>query len=71
MSLNLKNKDLVVIYSYLKGQITREEMAIRLKRTRTNTYYYIGMAVHYWLKKGVLRFKRIADDSELGGRDIL
>ncbi len=70
MSISLKNKDMVIVYRYLTGKIDREEMTKQLHRTRTNTYYYIGRATHYWLKKGVLKFKRISDDRELGGTDL-
>lgn len=67
---NFKNKDLVLIYYYLTNQIDRAELVAGLGRTRTNTYYYVGRAVSYWLKKGVLKFKKIKDTDELGGRDI-
>ena len=70
MSISLKNKDMVIVHRYLTGKIDREEMAKQLHRTRTNAYYYIGRCAHYWLKKGILKFKRVSDDRELGGTDL-
>lgn len=68
---NLDNRELVQIYDYLRGRITRITLADELGRTRTNTYYYIGRAVHYWLKMGIIKFHKIKDKSDLGGKDIL
>jgi hypothetical protein len=73
MSFNgthLKNKELVSIYRYLTRDITQAELSTALGRTRTNTYYYIGRAVHYWFKKGIIRFRKVKDPSELGGMDV-
>lgn len=68
--MTLKNKELVLIYQYLTNKIDRGELADKLNRTRTNTYYYIGRAVSFWLKKGILKFKKIKHTDELGGRDL-
>ncbi len=69
-NIQMKNKDLVLIYKYLKGRITRYQLADDLGRTRTNTYYYIGRAAAYWLRKGILRFRTVKDDKDLGGWDV-
>ncbi len=66
----LENKELHAIYLYLTNKITRVELSERLGRTKTNGYYYIGRAVHYWLHTGILKFHRIQDNEKLGGRDI-
>lgn len=68
--MTLKNKELTLIYSYLINKIDRSELVDGLGRTRTNTYYYVGRAVTYWLKRGILKFKKIKDTTELGGRDL-
>lgn len=67
---HLTNDELASIYDYLNGFITQAEMARELGKTRTNTYYYIGRAVDYWLRTGVLKFEKIEDTKELGGSDV-
>lgn len=66
----LKNKELQTIYMYLADKITRVELSDQLGRTKTNSYYYIGRAVHYWLRTGVLKFHKVRETRNLGGRDI-
>lgn len=66
----LKNSELQIIYDHIKNRDSPTELSEALNRTRTNTYYYIGRAVHYWIKTGVLRFKKVnLEPSELGGQD--
>lgn len=67
---NLTNAELVYIYRFLKGQITRVELARRFSRSRTNTYYYVGQAAAYWMSKGKLRFHGVKEAEDLGGKDI-
>lgn len=66
----MKNKELVSIYNYLTNRLTRPELTAKLGRTRTNTYYYIGRATHYWIRRGILRFRKINSSQELGGNDV-
>lgn len=67
---HLTNDELASIYDYLQGQISQAQLARELNRTRTNTYYYIGRAVDYWLSIGVTKFVNIKDVKELGGIDV-
>lgn len=67
---HLKNEELILVYNYLHQKIDGPELAVGLGHSRTNLYYYIGRAVHFWLKIGVLRFRRIKNTNELGGKDI-
>lgn len=67
---SLKNKDLVLIYQYLHQQIDTRELMTGINRSRTNVYYYIGRAVAFWLKTGVIQFKKISNKKQLGGRDL-
>ncbi len=62
----MSDEELTTIYSYLRDDISRRQLTQQLQRTRTNTYYYVGRACHYWIKKGILRFKRVKDTAELG-----
>lgn len=66
--VNLTNDELASIWDYLRGNITQQQLTSELRRTRTNTYYYVGRAVHYWLGIGVLQFTNVTDQRELGGR---
>jgi hypothetical protein len=66
----LKNKELQLIYLYLVNKLTRAELSDQLGRTRTNTYYYVGRAAHYWIRIGVLKLRKIKGSEELGGKDI-
>jgi hypothetical protein len=63
----LTNDELASIYDYLQGNISQQQLSKELKRTRTNTYYYIGRAVHYWLSIGVVQFNNVTSQEELGG----
>lgn len=63
----LTNDELASIYDYLQGNISQQQLSKELKRARTNTYYYVGRAVHYWLGMGVIQFTNITDQEELGG----
>lgn len=63
----ISNAEMAEIYAFLRGDISRRQLTLRINRTRTNTYYYIGRAVEHWIKTGVLRFKRVKDMSDLGG----
>lgn len=65
----LTNDELASIYDYLNGQISQAQLSKEIGRTRTNTYYYIGRAVQYWLKVGVLKFTKVSDPNDLGGKD--
>lgn len=65
--INLTNDELASIWDYLRGNITQQQLARELRRARTNTYYYVGRAVHYWLSIGVLQFTNVTDQAELGG----
>lgn len=67
---HLTNDELASIYDYLNGHITQGQLAKELGRTRTNTYYYIGRAVDYWLRVGVVSFVDIKEPKELGGVDV-
>lgn len=67
---HLTNDELASIYDYLRGDISQVELAKEIRRSRTNTYYYIGRAVHYWLKTGVLRFNNVRSAEDLGGDDV-
>lgn len=64
------NDELASIYDYLNGQITQAQMAREVGRTRTNAYYYVGRAVQYWIKNGTLRFVKITEPEDLGGKDV-
>lgn len=70
MITNLTNEELVIIYNYLTRKIDRDELSAQLKKTRTNTYYYIGRAAFYWIRLGILKFRVIKDSRELGGDDV-
>lgn len=48
--------ELRAVYRYLCADISQKQLSDRLKRTRTNTYYYIGRAVHYWVLDGTLEW---------------
>lgn len=63
----LTNDELASIYDYLRGNISQQQLGQELRRSRTNTYYYIGRAVHYWLSTGVVQFNSITSQEELGG----
>lgn len=63
----MTNKELRLVYQYLTGVITRQELSEQLGRSRTNSYYYIGRATWYWVHIGVLQFKPIKRSTELGG----
>jgi hypothetical protein len=63
------NDELASIFDYLKGNITQAQLCKEIGRARTNTYYYIGRAVHYWIQMGVLQFNSIEKPEELGGYD--
>lgn len=65
----LSNAQLVAVYLCLQGDISHTELAERLGKTRTNSYYYIGRAVAYWLRTGVLRFKLDITPVDLGGNE--
>lgn len=67
---NLKNYQLKLVYDYLHNEIDRGEMAEQFGRSRTNMYYYIGRAMHYWLKIKVVKFRKVKDPKELGGEDV-
>lgn len=64
------NDELASIYDYLKGNISQQELAKELKRARTNTYYYIGRAVQYWLANGTMQFRGVKAQEDLGGHDV-
>lgn len=66
----LTNDELASIYDYLNGQITQAQLCKEVRRARTNTYYYVGRAAHYWIERGVLEFKPISEPEELGGADV-
>lgn len=65
----LNNDELASIYDYLMGNINQVQLAKEVKRIRTNTYYYIGRACAYWLKIGILRFRKIEKQEDLGGEN--
>lgn len=65
----LTNDELASIYDYLNGNITQKQLGKELRRSRTNTYYYVGRAVDYWLQMGLLRFANITKQEELGGKE--
>ena len=67
---HLTNDELASIYDYLRGTITQTQLTRELKRARTNTYYYVGRAVHYWVGNGTLRFYGIHKAEDLGGSDV-
>jgi hypothetical protein len=67
---HLTNDELASIYDFLNGHITQVQLAKELKRSRTNTYYYIGRAVDYWLKTGVVKFDQVNKPEDLGGIDV-
>lgn len=64
------NDELASIYDYLKGNITQNQLCKEIGRARTNTYYYIGRAVHYWVQRGVLQFNNVEAQQDLGGSDV-
>lgn len=63
----LTNDELASVYDYLQGNISQQQLSAELKRARTNTYYYIGRAVHYWIGIGILQFNNVTSQEELGG----
>lgn len=65
--VSLTNDELASIWDYLNGNISQQQLSKEMKRARTNTYYYIGRAVHYWLGTGVIQFNNITKQEELGG----
>jgi len=66
----LTNDELASIYDYLRGNITQAQLAKEIGKIRTNTYYYLGRAVKYWLQTGTLRFDGVKSQADLGGCDI-
>lgn len=64
--INLDNDELASIYDYLTGQITQAQLSKEIKKVRTNTYYYVGRAVHYWIKRGTLQFTKVTKPADLG-----
>ncbi len=64
------NDELASIYDYVQGNITQAQLTREVKRTRTNTYYYLGRAMDYWLRNGVLQFTAIEKQEDLGGSDM-
>lgn len=66
----MTNDELVSIYDYLMGHISQAQLAKEMKRSRTNTYYYIGRAADYWIQTGVLKFTTIRKPEDLGGKPI-
>lgn len=67
--IKLTNDELASIWDYLRGNITQQQLSLELRRSRTNTYYYVGRAVRYWLVKGVLKFSNVTTQEELGGME--
>lgn len=63
----LTNDELASIYDYLQGNISQQQLSKELRRSRTNTYYYIGRALRYWLSVGVVVFNNVTSQEELGG----
>ncbi len=70
LDIQLTNNDMASIYDYLHGSITQEQLGKELNVTRTNTYYYIGRAMAYWLKTNRMQFINITSQSDLGGKEI-
>lgn len=67
----LTNKELSAVYDFLNGAITQVALAHELGKTRTNTYYYIGVACRYWLSCGILKFNGdIKKRRDVGGSDV-
>lgn len=64
------NEELASIYDYIHGTINQAQLARELGRGRTNTYYYIGRAVSYWLEIGVLKFNNVQQPEDLGGSNL-
>lgn len=64
------NDELASFYDYLQGNITQTQLTQEVKRARTNTYYYLGRAMDYWIKTGVLQFRDIATQEDLGGEMV-
>lgn len=64
------NDELASIYDYLNGNISQAQLSREIGRTRTNTYYYIGRAVQYWVRQGTLRFTKVTSAEDLGGKDV-
>lgn len=64
------NDELASIYDYLNGQISQAQLSREVGRSRTNTYYYIGRAVQYWIRKGVIKFNNVTKPEDLGGKDV-
>lgn len=64
------NDELASIFDYLQGHITQAKLSREIGRTRTNTYYYVGRAVQYWLGRGTLKFDGVLRPEDLGGKDI-
>lgn len=69
-STHLTNDELASIYDYLKGNISQIQLSQELNRSRTNTYYYLGRATHYWIKTGILKFDGVQSPEDLGGEDV-
>lgn len=67
---HMKNEDLKWIYKFLRGEISQMDLSKKVGRTRTNTYYYIGRAVHYWVQNGVIDLKDVKRSRQLGGDDV-
>lgn len=65
-NINLDNDELASIYDYLTGQISQSQLSKEIKKVRTNTYYYVGRAVHYWIRNGVLQFQGVKKPEDLG-----
>ena len=68
--VTLTNDELASIYDYLRGNISHRRLTAELKKARTNSYFYIGRAVDYWLQVGILQFASITKQEQLGGKDI-
>jgi hypothetical protein len=64
------NDEFASIYDYLQGHISKGRLGVEIKKSRTNTYYYLGRAFEYWLSIGVVQFANITDQKELGGKDV-
>lgn len=63
------NDELASIFDYLNGHITQAQLSREIKRSRTNTYYYIGRAVQYWVTQGILKFENVKRPEDLGGKE--
>jgi len=67
---NFTNDELASIFDYLQGHISQAQLCREIARARTNTYYYVGQALAYWLKIGVIQFTDIKDAKQLGGKEF-